>query len=77
MASSRPAVTLRLTTQLRDKIIRSGYTTVGDLCAIPTAEFAKGNVYTYTPWYTASGGTLRLLRKGFLTIDETFYLMRQ
>ncbi|KAG0288921.1 DNA repair protein rad51c [Linnemannia gamsii] len=41
MASSRPAVTLRLTTLLRDKIIRSGYTTVGDLCAIPIADFAK------------------------------------
>lgn len=42
MASSRPAVTLRLTTQLREKIIRSGYTTVGDLSAIPTADLAKG-----------------------------------
>ncbi|KAG0065070.1 DNA repair protein rad51c [Linnemannia elongata] len=41
MASSRPAVTLRLTTQVREKIIRSGYTTVGDLSAIPTADLAK------------------------------------
>ncbi|KAF9149699.1 DNA repair protein rad51c [Linnemannia schmuckeri] len=41
MASSRPAVTLRLTAQLRDKIIRSGYTTAEDLSAIPTADLAK------------------------------------
>ncbi|KAG0380801.1 hypothetical protein BGX24_004926 [Mortierella sp. AD032] len=41
MASSRPAVTLRLTNQLREKVLRSGYTTVGDLCAIPIPDFAR------------------------------------
>ncbi|KAF9924781.1 DNA repair protein rad51c [Linnemannia zychae] len=41
MASSRPAITLRLSNQLREKILRSGYMTVGDLCAIPSGDLAK------------------------------------
>ncbi|KAG0202935.1 hypothetical protein BGX33_009382 [Mortierella sp. NVP41] len=41
MAASRPAVTLRLSAQLREKVLRSGYTTVADLRAIPITDFAK------------------------------------
>ncbi|KAF9904885.1 DNA repair protein rad51c [Linnemannia zychae] len=47
MASTRPAITLRLTNQLRDKVLKSGYTTVGDLCAIPVADLARGINCTY------------------------------
>ncbi|GJJ79191.1 RAD51-like protein 2 [Entomortierella parvispora] len=38
MAASRPAVTLRLSAILRDKVLRSGYTTVADLCSVPLPD---------------------------------------
>ncbi|KAF9582241.1 DNA repair protein rad51c [Lunasporangiospora selenospora] len=38
--SSRPAVTLRLSGGLREKVIRSGYGTVADLLAVPFEELA-------------------------------------
>ncbi|KAF9358132.1 DNA repair protein rad51c [Mortierella sp. AD094] len=41
MAASRPSVTLRLSAGLRDKVIRSGYVTVADLCAIPLEDLAS------------------------------------
>ncbi|KAG9321617.1 hypothetical protein KVV02_006721 [Mortierella alpina] len=41
MATSRPAVTLRLSTALREKVLRSGYRTVADLACIPPDELAS------------------------------------
>ncbi|KAF9964462.1 DNA repair protein rad51c [Mortierella alpina] len=41
MATSRPAVTLRLSTALREKVLRSGYRSVADLACIPLDELAS------------------------------------
>ncbi|ORZ26457.1 hypothetical protein BCR41DRAFT_223530 [Lobosporangium transversale] len=40
MAASRPAVTLRLSHGVRDKVLRSGYDTVAELRSIPILELA-------------------------------------
>ncbi|KAG0056195.1 hypothetical protein BGZ83_006104 [Gryganskiella cystojenkinii] len=48
MATSRPAVTLRLSAILRDKVLRSGYTTVADLCAVPLPDLVAGTLKTFT-----------------------------
>ncbi|KAG0305478.1 DNA repair protein rad51c [Dissophora globulifera] len=41
MSAPRPATTLRLSSGLRDKVLRSGYGTVADLRAVPTNDLVS------------------------------------